>query len=345
MARPNTKIIIPGIVIILIIAFGVYYLGGIKNKIQPQNLVVAAQTTPTQPSSTPNETANWKTYTNNLAGYTLGYPSDLLMLQDLTNMGVGVDQKILNSVVVLSTESLPNNNKISGQGIYVRVWNNPSGVALNTFINENILTFVSTEGKSTIKFIPTEVNGIAGLKTSDMPGQVKSDTVLVAHNSSIYEIQWIQTSGKQIPNTIFNQILSTFKFTDQTQTTDVSNWKTYTNSQISLTFQYPQSWNIQELKDNGAVSGVEINGSEGMVHAAWGSGFGGGCDAADHMNFQIFGSSQNICHGIVDGSENWNQIYKQLSKTVTFGMYAKANSPYQSNHNIVLKILSTFKFQ
>lgn len=48
---------------------------------------------------------------------------------------------------------------------------------------------------------------------------------------------------------IFDLMLSTFKVTfeviDQNQTTDISNWKTYTNTKHNFTFKYPSTWTIR----------------------------------------------------------------------------------------------------
>lgn len=54
---------------------GAYYLGTIKNRLQPQNPVVTSQSPQPTVSSTPDETANWKTYTEILSDYSIKYPS------------------------------------------------------------------------------------------------------------------------------------------------------------------------------------------------------------------------------------------------------------------------------
>lgn len=125
----------------------------------------------------------------------------------------------------------------------------------------------------------------------------------------------------------------------------MADWVSYKNSQINFSLSYPKYWILDELKDNGVVDGFELKGSEGTVRAAWGSGFGGGCDDQYHENFTIFGRSRDICHVIkADGTENWNQIYEDLGSKGTFGVYATANSPYLKNRDVILQILSTFKF-
>lgn len=40
----------------------------------------------------------------------------------------------------------------------------------------------------------------------------------------------------------FDQIVSTFKFTDQNQTANTSNWKTYTNTKHNFSLKHPENW-------------------------------------------------------------------------------------------------------
>ncbi len=125
----------------------------------------------------------------------------------------------------------------------------------------------------------------------------------------------------------------------------VADWLTYEDSSIHFSLKYPQSWNLEELRDKGVVDGVDLKGKEGNVHAAWGSGFGGGCDEQYHENLTIFGRSRSICRIVkADGTESWNQIYEDRGTSGTFGAYATANAPYQTNRDTILQILSTFTF-
>ncbi len=76
--------LIIGILVGLLVAgglFGAYYLGIRNNKPQTQNPVVTSttqQTVQPSPSSTPDPTANWKTYTNNKIGFVIKYPADTI---------------------------------------------------------------------------------------------------------------------------------------------------------------------------------------------------------------------------------------------------------------------------
>ncbi len=48
---------------------------------------------------------------------------------------------------------------------------------------------------------------------------------------------------------IFDQMLSTFKFTDQNQTTDTSNWKTYKNDTYGFEVKYPVDTRVSETSN------------------------------------------------------------------------------------------------
>jgi len=45
---------------------------------------------------------------------------------------------------------------------------------------------------------------------------------------------------------VFDQILSTFKFTDQKQADGTENWKTYTNDQYGFSIKYPAESILKE---------------------------------------------------------------------------------------------------
>jgi hypothetical protein len=82
-------------------------------------------------------------------------------------------------------------------------------------------------------------------------------------NDVLYEISYTDFSGVPYGNEwseeekTFNQILSTFKFSDQTSQTIVTstpdqtvNWKIYTNSTYGYSLKYPSNWKPTILNDN-----------------------------------------------------------------------------------------------
>lgn len=67
-------LVLTGVLILVAVGGGAYYLGTTKNKPQLQNQVIIS---PVKPSPTPDETANWKTFQSQK--FTFMYPSDWLI--------------------------------------------------------------------------------------------------------------------------------------------------------------------------------------------------------------------------------------------------------------------------
>lgn len=67
-------IIVLGIMFVLMIGIGSYVLGTRKNQTAIQNPQPISSPTQPSPTTAPDETANWKTYTNSKYKYTINYP-------------------------------------------------------------------------------------------------------------------------------------------------------------------------------------------------------------------------------------------------------------------------------
>lgn len=64
-------------VLLAIVGVGGYYLGVQKGSLPSENSMTVEVNTPSKPSPTPNATANWKIYTNEIYKFSLKYPSNL----------------------------------------------------------------------------------------------------------------------------------------------------------------------------------------------------------------------------------------------------------------------------
>jgi len=129
-----------------------------------------------------------------------------------------------------------------------------------------------------------------------------------------------------------------------TPSSETNQWKTYDNKQIGVSIQYPADWSMTKSQDGEMMAGIDLQGMQGEVHLAWGTGFGGSCDEEHLANIQIYGEMTQSCRTIDDdGKENWNQIYKELPNT-SFGARAIAYTPANANQETILKILSTLRF-
>lgn len=123
-----------------------------------------------------------------------------------------------------------------------------------------------------------------------------------------------------------------------------SNWKTYTLPDINVSLEYPSSWEVTQTSREGKVDQVIFSGKEGVVKAAWGSGFGGGCDVENEEIIQFFGKSQKICHYTANDEESWGQLIKSINTTTTLSLNATAYPPTSKNSKLVEQILSSFNF-
>lgn len=114
--RLSPLIIILGIILVVGIIGGAYYLGARK----PTNVVLvptpATSSHPPQPivihqvpsptSKISNETLNWKIYSDPKAGFSFKYPTNVMLSSDQsnkpnTNFKLGIDSKMIDSIVAV----------------------------------------------------------------------------------------------------------------------------------------------------------------------------------------------------------------------------------------------------
>lgn len=148
-------------------------------------------TTSTTTSSTDDETADWKTYTNEEYGFSFKYPKDWVK----TNTNEGLVQ-LYNADTEAGRELLESETKIV---VYVKATSTVGD--LTTYVtnndgNINSTSNVTVGGKSGKKFI---VKPELGTKTT---------AVYVLNDSTYYEIICMENSEN------FDNILSSFQFTN-----------------------------------------------------------------------------------------------------------------------------------
>ncbi|OGE19921.1 hypothetical protein A3A14_01140 [Candidatus Daviesbacteria bacterium RIFCSPLOWO2_01_FULL_43_38] len=85
MQKGFVQFIVMGIVVLVLVGVGAFYLGKKAAVLKPQNQVVTSQVTP---SSTPDETANWKTYTDQKLKVSIKYPDSIIILKSLPGRSV-----------------------------------------------------------------------------------------------------------------------------------------------------------------------------------------------------------------------------------------------------------------
>lgn len=225
---------------------GSYYAGRVQ----------IAPTAPLTPTSSPDPAANWKTYLNNTYMFSLKYPNDwgggsvddtrggLIATFSKDGIVIGINRFLGSSLPTGYTNVLdwfddlkskkqkaiePNDGYYYGPG---------SGNFYKWYMYyklDNIKEFA--------------VNQYSAIITSNINTGVSY--IVIPHSLYIYQIT-LQPIGAN-DNSVIQQILSTFQFTNQNQTTDISTWNTYKDSKLHIEFKYPDYLVYKDLR-NGVIS-------------------------------------------------------------------------------------------
>lgn len=197
-------LILVGILVLAGIVGGAYFLGK-SNKTEPVKVVSTPQVTahPTsQPTSVPQASAsgdmtNWKTYTNSKYNFSIQYPPTFIV----------EDRSTQSPAFIIFSDTA---RKITGEGgiqenPYIDITVFPTQSSLSDYIanpQNNLQQTRSTTINGNIFAKVEEVHGIGGAATNEYATQVKN-AVLIFNDPFL-----------QIDVTTFNQILSTFRFTN-----------------------------------------------------------------------------------------------------------------------------------
>lgn len=212
---------------------------------------------------TPDPTANWKTYTNNEMGFTIKYPSD--WVEKLDPQG-GVDS-IYDPVSISPVKSNGDTTiNIPFRYVDISAYKSASSAAesaTNYLTNNPAYNSVDSKRKTIL------LNGMSAEMFIQSGEGGRGYTIVVSNGSSV---AWINISSAYPTNdSAINQILSTFKFTDQNSTIETSSWKTYsgqtaytTDGSSSFSIKYPSDWLLVgnalypfgQNKDEGAVTKI-----------------------------------------------------------------------------------------
>jgi uncharacterized protein YxeA len=199
----KNKYIVLLIVVILIVVGGIYYFLSNTNKKFVDNSVkiqVATTTTTntssTQTSASKSTTANWKTYMNSQYGFEFQYPADWnLPLEKNPHDGLGSIELGCPKEDVPDTEACPLNIGIWQSGSYeISIFDSPKAETKTFTVN----------GVQIKEFKPYKEPGSDGPIGYDEIANIPGDNITV---------QFTDSTGDYESNGIFDQILSTFKFT------------------------------------------------------------------------------------------------------------------------------------
>lgn len=230
-------------------------------------------------------TADWKTYTNYKYGYTIKYPKTL----DGPYSTCGGEGLAYNEAVDVCGDvyltSEPDLSSTLASGITFEVFDNTDKIPLKTFVQDvlvraTIVTPVTaklvgsattytavftgalrswpgTEGgffdqaQTFVQYVPIGNNQILRiLYPKEFCFVIKTDT------NTNRPVQHTTPCSSDARNTLYGQIVNTF-----TLVTPGSDWKTYTNPAIGLSFSYPPSWGTVQVQAVDSTMNVNQTGA------------------------------------------------------------------------------------
>ncbi len=282
--------------------------------------------------------ANWKTYTFEEVGLSFKYPEDKLFLEYpegcfRTGGKLWARFKLQKpDLSWYSSEDVKNCNIPGEDGTQFQVSIEPKEININTLSQSEKSTKIQLAGQEANLIYNRGTFGGEGGSVIKFNRNGKGFWIYIPAESS--------GPGSKI-DPLFNQILSTFKFTSD----ETANWKTYTNNQANFLLKYPPDWTItQKPKMDIQEDGITLRGKEGLIEIGWATQFGaGGCE----QNYSLSLKDQTVksCHGVNSDGTEWWRLFGWRGSNVFPIVYgdATAHSPYKDNREVILKIFSTIQ--
>jgi hypothetical protein len=125
-----------------------------------------------------------------------------------------------------------------------------------------------------------------------------------------------------------------------------ASWKTYTNTEVGFSIQYPANWEEQDLPDenDGQMHHIALQGPEGGVELIWGAGLGGACPEG-YQPMTVAKGTWPACHSQRDdGTELWSLAAQPVGDTNFTGSVYTNDTTAQSRE-VVLQVILTLSFQ
>ena len=234
-SKDHKKLII--LIAIILILIGI--AGAAAYFMMNPKTAVAPTPSPTPEAMMENEleqedpNANWQTYTNNEYGFSFKYPPNW-MQENLEVAGA-------ITAVAGFTPTSASNNSINYPSVRMIYYQNPKAATVPNFQIE-----LSSQYESTPPTIYTtdskeiDIGNKVGYYTENANCEpLLCDKFAFSHQNKVFVFYILYESqiDEQL-RSLFAQILSTFEFTNDTNSVDsTADWQTYTNSQIGVTFK------------------------------------------------------------------------------------------------------------
>ncbi len=210
-----------------------------------------------------DETADWKTYSDNESGFFIKYPTNWGAYDSKTGPCAGVFGYMVGygTVLINRPEKVDSKNCLEtpegstlhgGPDLKISVSALAPLPTTNPFGTSNPITI---DGENGVIEIVTEKEKML---------REPFAAIHVNHQMRRFDLYFPNTDYSGNHDAIFDQILSTFKFTDQT-----ANWKTYTNTIYGYVLKYPENFYFEESSGGVSFNDAQLEQDKGYILPIW----------------------------------------------------------------------------
>ena len=207
---------------------------------QPKDTGIPKQTVQVSPSPNPNSTANWKTFTNKTLGYQISYPSEWYVWTWTDDGVVNQPSEDNYKVIYITPGNFEGSIDLNGvpKGLLITIHRNEGKLSAKEYVKKTIIPRNQKEVDEAIQQIkelnsPYHNQNLKALQerkfiVKDLTSNQSVDGV-IAYNLINESAGFVANAGPEtfithgndvidiigtIDETLFNQILSTLKFTN-----------------------------------------------------------------------------------------------------------------------------------
>lgn len=269
-AKGGKKVIKTSTGLIIIFAAAVMIFGGCytyATVVMPQPDYSTSTTNTVTPKTTDTATNDWKTYTNDIYGFSLKYPKEWF-----------IDSSNSDGLIVISNyKDGSKYDKSNTPSDYVSLLiRNIDNKTTPTIIEDDFV--INQESKENVTIY--SVRGSESLKSSRI---IWAKIAKFKSGSTNFELE---ANGELSPDSatrkqqlnIFDKIVGTITVSSDA----TADWQTYTNSTYGFSFKYPTDWTINIV--NNQLLSLGLNSTENEKN---GSCRVSGCDLPNSMSVNL----------------------------------------------------------